>query len=313
MKPAPFLSGHCNPANPAPIHRACHGGQDSNPKREWRPCVCTCHRPKETAVSTTEGLRFYPASHRYKLDGEWVSGVTTILGVLNKPGLPKWAATSVAEFVANNRGTVEGLYEMGPAAMVGALKETPWQRAKDAADRGTSIHDYAEAIIQGQEVDVPDILVPVVENLCRFMDEYQIQPVLVEAVVGSREHTYAGKLDLIADSNLGRAIFDYKSGKKVYPTTALQNAAYAFAEFHGENGDEKPLPEVERSFGVHIRADGYDLIPLEFGPRISDEFLTIRRAFEINKRMEGDWRTPGTGYAGIALPAPEFATIKETA
>jgi len=32
------------------------------------------------------------------------------------------------------------------------------------------------------------------------------------------------------------------------------------------------------------------------------EFLCIRRAFDINKRAEGDWRKPGTGYVGIALP-----------
>ena len=30
----------------------------------------------------TRGLKFYPSSHRYKLDGEWVPGVTTIIGEL---------------------------------------------------------------------------------------------------------------------------------------------------------------------------------------------------------------------------------------
>lgn len=252
-------------------------------------------------ATRNHGLKFYEKSHRYKLDGEWVPGVTTILGVLDKPGLRKWAASSVAEYVADNRDAVEHLYAAGRGPMIAALKETPWQRTKDAGDRGTDFHDYAERIASGEEVDVPDDMVPLVENALRFMEDYNIEPVLIEACVGSREHRYAGKLDLIADSSLGRCIFDWKSGKRIYPTFALQLAGYAFAEFHGEGGDEHPLPEVEAAYGVHVRADGYDVVPLKFGRDVFEEFVAIRRVYDINKRCEGNWREPGSGYAGIAL------------
>src|SRR4051794_27638407 len=90
------------------------------------------------------GLKFYPASHRYKLDGEWVPGVTTILNVLNKPAIAKWAATQVAEYVADNPEAIEHLYDAGRTPMVAALKEMPWQRTKDAQQRGTTFHDFAE-------------------------------------------------------------------------------------------------------------------------------------------------------------------------
>lgn len=247
------------------------------------------------------GLKFYPASHRYKIDGQWVPGVTTILGVLDKPGLRKWAAASVAEYVADNRRTVEGLYDAGRGPMVAALKEVHWQRRDDAADRGTSFHDLAERIANGEEVDVPEPLVPLVEHALAFMEDYDVHPILTEACVGSREHRYAGKLDLIADSRRGRAIFDWKSGKRIYTGAAFQLNAYAFADFHGENGQEQPVPEVEAAYGVHIRSDGYDVIPLAFGHNIFREFITIRHAYEINKRAEGDWRTPGSGYVGTPL------------
>jgi hypothetical protein len=246
------------------------------------------------------GLKFYPTSHRYKLDGEWVPGVTTILGVVNKHGLTKWAATSVAEYVADNREAIEHLYAAGRGPMVGALKETPWQKRDDAAARGTTFHDFAERIMRGEEVDVPDEQVGLVESALSFMEDYRIEPVAIEVCVGSREHRYAGKLDLIADSILGRGIFDWKSSKRIYASTAFQNAAYACAEFMGEDGDEQPVPEVEASFGVHIRADGYDVHPLAFGADVYEEFLAIRRTFDANKRAEGDWRSPGTGYVGIA-------------
>jgi hypothetical protein len=250
-----------------------------------------------------KGLVFYPTSHRYKLDGQWVPGVTTILGVLDKPAIPKWAAKQVAEYVADNPDGVDELRTLGRNPMVYALKEIPWAKRDTAAARGTAFHEYAERIINGEEVDVPEAQVPLVENCLRFFEDYDITPTLVEATVGSREHRYAGKVDLIAND----AIWDYKSGKAVYPRTALQLVGYGFAEFYGEQGDEHPLPTIQAAYGVHIREDDYDVIPLRYGPDVFEEFLTIRRAYDVNKRVEGDWKTPGSGYAGLPLRLEETA------
>ena len=247
------------------------------------------------------GLTFYEASHRYKLDGEWVPGVTTILGVLNKPALTKWAASQVAEYVTDNPTAVEHLRDMGRAPMVNALKEVPWQKRDDAATRGTTFHDLAERIANGEEVDVPDPIVPLVEAALAFMEDYDIEPTLVEACVGSREHRYAGKADLFAND----AIWDWKSGKRIYPATAFQLAAYAGAEFHGQGGHEAPLPPVKAAYGVHIRADGYSVHPLEFGPHVFAEFVTIRHAFAANQRAEGNYKVPGSGYVGVPLNVKE--------
>lgn len=254
----------------------------------------------DEVTAPTPGLRFYPASHRYKLDGEWVPGVTTILGVLDKPALPKWAAGMVAEFVADDREAVEALRTMGREPMVAALKAMPWQRRDDAATRGTTFHDFAERIARGETVEVPDAQVGLVESALTFMEDWHIEPVLIEEAVASREHHYAGKLDLVADSKNGRAIFDWKSGKRIYPSAAFQLNAYAFAEIYGENGNERRLADVgiEAAYGVHIRDDGYDVYPLKFGPDIFAEFLTIRAVFDVNKRAEGDWKIPGSGYVG---------------
>jgi hypothetical protein len=253
---------------------------------------------------TDRELKFYPASHRYRLDGEWVAGVTTIIGVLDKPGLKKWAAASVAEFVADNRPTVEHLYRMGRTATVAALKEVPWKARDDASDRGKILHAYAEDIVKGNAVDVPDEHVGVMESAIRFMQDWGIEPVLVEEGVGSREHRYGGTLDLVADHNRGpRAIFDWKSGKRIYASAAFQCTAYAFAEFYGLDGTEYPMDELEigAAYGVHIRDDGYSVHPLRFGPDVFDEFLTLRRAFDINKRAEGNWKIPGSGYVGAEV------------
>lgn len=263
---------------------------------------------------SNQGLVFYEKSHRYRLDGAWVPGVTTILGVLDKPGLRKWAASSVAEYVADHREAVEHLYEAGRGPMVAALKETPWQKRDDAAERGTKLHDYAEQLLRGEEVDVPEHLAPVVEGALRFLDDWHIQPILIETAVGSRAHKYAGKLDLVAsyqspDGGAGVGIFDWKSAKRIYATCAFQNAAYAGAEFHGQRGDEHLMRElgIRASFGVHISEDGYNVHPLPLDG-VHAEFLAIRETYQINKRAEGNWREPGSGYVGVAMrPDPDEA------
>ncbi len=254
-----------------------------------------------------KGLTFSPGNHQYRLDGKHVPGVTTILGVLNKEALPKWAAGCVAEYVADDPDAIETLRGLGRKAMVNALKEIPWKRRDDAGARGTTLHDFAERLLRGEEVDVDDELVPVIEHAIDFLEEWEIEPILIEFAVAHREHWYAGTGDLIAryrrpdTGHRGVGIFDWKSGKKVYPEAAWQLNAYGHAEFHGLAGDEAPLPTCDAAFGVHIRADGLDVSPAAFGPDIFEEFLTIRRTHEIAKRGRGDWRTPGSGHLGLAI------------
>ena len=257
------------------------------------------------------GLKFYEASHRYKLDGEWVPGVTTILGVLDKPAIPKWAASQVAEYVADNPDGVETLRAMGRGPMVQALKGLPWARRDAAGTRGNVLHDYAEALLKGEEVEVAEEHVGVMESALAFMEDWHIKPLIIEFPCASREHRWAGTGDLIAEyrrpdtGREGVAIFDWKSGKAIYPEFAWQLSAYGHAEFHGLDGDEKPLPTCEDAFGVQIRPDGYDAVPLAFGRDIYEEFLSIRRTYEVATKGRGDYRRPGSGHVGLSIQPRE--------
>lgn len=256
-------------------------------------------------MTTKTGLKFYPASHRYKLDGEWVQGVTTILsGAMPKPAMPKWSAKTVAEYVAQNRNGIELLYNMGEGPMIAALKDIPWQQRDEAGRRGTEVHDLAERYLKGEKIEVPDAITGHVESCVQFIEDWKLEPVLIEQTIGSREHQYAGRLDIIADScEAPRSIFDWKTAKSgIYGETSMQLVAYAMAEFYGEDGDEKPMADlgIKESWGVHIRADGYDAYPLAYGPEIYAEFVTLLAASRINKRIAGNWKIPGSGYVGLS-------------
>jgi hypothetical protein len=257
------------------------------------------------------GLTFTPSNHTYRLDGKPVPGVTTILGVLDKPAIPKWAAKTVAEWVADNPDAIEVLRESGRNALVTTLKDVPWQARDKAAERGSTLHDFAEQLLNGTELDIADIpeaLVPVLENAITFLDDWQIEPLLVEAPCASRTDWWAGTLDLVADyvhpvtKQPGRAVWDWKTGKALYPEYAWQFAAYGHAEFTGLNGAEQPMPSgISAAFGVQIRADGYDVAPMAYSDEVYAEFVAIRRAYDVVKAGRGDWKRPGSGHVGLMI------------
>jgi hypothetical protein len=258
-------------------------------------------------MSKQTGLVFYEASHRYRLDGEWVPSVTGILKVLDKPALLKWAAGMVAEYVADSPQGMEELRNMGRGPMVKALTDLPFAKRDKAGKRGNVLHDYAEELIHGREVEVAEEHIPVMESALAFMEDWHIEPVLVEVSCASRKDRWAGTLDLIAKytrpdtGHSGVAIFDWKSGKALYPEYVWQLNAYAHAEFHGQRGDEHPMPACDGAFGVQIREDGYTVAPFEFGPHVYEEFVNIRQTSDIAKRGRGDWKTPGSGYVGVPI------------
>jgi hypothetical protein len=88
------------------------------------------------------------------------------------------------------------------------------------------------------------------------------------------EAGYAGTLDWVADIPAlgeGLTLGDIKTGKGVYPETALQLAAYRHATFAESSRGQVSvdMPKTERAVVLHIRptVDGkpayYELIPVQ--------------------------------------------------
>ena len=236
-------------------------------------------------------LKFYPASHRYRLDGAWVPGVTTLIGKgLPKPALPYWAARTVAEWVADNPDLTEDLKRMGgrgPA--VAYLKELPWQKRDEAAIRGTDVHALAEKVVNGEEVDVPEHLAAHVQGYVDWLDTTDLVPILTERPVASRQWQYAGTFDLIARMDGKVWLLDVKTSSDVYGSTALQLTAYGNAEFYlDQDNTEQPLPAVERYGVLHVTDYGTTLhyLPADQNEAAWKDFLHVqfvgRRAKEID-------------------------------
>ena len=190
--------------------------------------------------------------HYQHPDGELVPSITNIIGVLNKPALPRWAAKSVAEQAAAMKMSLPNLDD---AEIVDMLKGAPWRSSTRAADRGTTIHSYLEMRIQGLDPkEISGEAARYRKAADAFLEEWNPQPLHIELTVFG--DGYAGTGDLWAVLNNGAvAVLDYKTSKAVYSEAALQLAALANADL---TADGEPAPKVDEAWVIRIGEDGYE-------------------------------------------------------
>lgn len=244
--------------------------------------------------------------HRYvDANGTRVPGVTTIIGDgLPKEALINWAAEATAAYAVDH---FDELADMKPAARLKVLNKARYADRAAGAARGTAVHRLAEKLIAGKEVEIPDDIAGYVESYVKFLDEWDVEAVLVEFPVVSYRHGYAGTGDLIADlrapdgNGRQRALLDTKTSRSgVFGETALQLAGYRYADVYLDGGVERPVPPVDWTGAVHIRADGYSLIPVTAGLEQHRALLYVQQVagFVDNSRdLVGEQLIPPTGSA----------------
>ena len=251
-------------------------------------------------------------------NGLKVPGVTTILKALPKDALINWAANATADAAVDRW---DELAALKPAARLATLKKARYEDRDTAANRGTEVHNAAQRYLQGEEIELPDDIAGHVESYIAFVEDWQPEPLLVEAVVMSHKYGYAGTLDLgvtfddpaiiarLAEQmrmpelvDLDRPVVgigDIKTSRSgIFPETAWQVCAYRYADVYVDaQGAEQPMPAFDFAFALHVRGDDYGLRPLVAGPEQLREFLYIREVHraveETSKAYVGEELTPG--------------------
>ncbi|WP_405543995.1 hypothetical protein OG478_23030 [Streptomyces phaeochromogenes] len=237
--------------------------------------------------------------------------VTTILnlGCAKGDALTFWAGNITAETAMANLPYLvrSSLFPDQRTEAYDWLRRAHTRKKDERKDVGTAVHDVIEAKVLGtpmpEELLTNPELTPFLDHFLRFVEEWQVTFEASEMVVGNEEAGYAGKLDYLVKSPLIAAALaayfdtevpadsvfmgDTKTGgeldvKGVYPEAALQMAAYRKAKVAWlRDGSKVPMPATFWGGVVlHLRPEGYRLIPTVADDDVFGAFLTIKDAAE---------------------------------
>ena len=250
--------------------------------------------------------RAYGSGHSYTLDGEqYIKGVTTMMRGLNGPPESYFTKTTAGYAVDN----WDRLAELAPSARLEEIAGATKKRFTAAGLKGTRVHKLAEALAKGDEVVIPDDIRGHVEACVQFLDDYDIETLHTEPALFSRKYKYAGSADLFCTAQKPRAtartrvLADYKtSASGPWGSVAFQLSGYRFADFMlsgdgGKNSVELPVPEVDEAWAVWIRADGYEVFPVDTSEDILRQLLYIDQCRLADEECRH--------YRGDPLPRPE--------
>ena len=161
-------------------------------------------------TKTINRLTSVRAHQRYKMeDGTIVPGVTTVVGILNKPALVPWA----------NKLGLEGIDVS--------------KYVDKTAVIGTCAHYLVQCHLSGEEPDLSDYSaqeISLAENaLLKYWEwekQFKITPILLETQLVSEKKRFGGTVDCYADLNGSRWLIDFKTGKALYDEHFIQLSAY---------------------------------------------------------------------------------------
>ena len=219
--------------------------------------------------------------HRYAIDGKRAPSPTTVVNkALAKPGLVMAAAKEAAIWAVVHHEELGQLGEYEWRHSCQMAHRRVWDQARD---NGTKLHALAEQLVFGNALPTedadglpwPDDIYASAEQLARFFDAWQVDPVVHEAIVFHERHWWAGRLNLIADLGDGRRwLLDYTTGASgVWPEKALQLSAYRHATHLVNGTNDVPMPEVGSCAVVWVRPDGWELVPVKADDHAYEMFL----------------------------------------
>jgi hypothetical protein len=238
--------------------------------------------------------------------------VTTTVDMLPKKFLQRWHANMAADLALDS---IDYLQRMADRDRGGAKKwvaGAAWRYTNDRGKIGSKAHDLFERIIRGQHIGrVHPDMVGYVACFKDFLEVVKPELVRAEDVAWSDEHQYAGSFDawlrlkvlpqddgtwVVAPEDPAAVwvdvIADWKTSKSVWPSVALQMAAYAFAErIIDPDGTEEPMPTFDGAVVLHITPDGWTLHPV-YAPELRAAFRWF-----LHLRSTLDWEREGSRKA----------------
>ena len=192
-----------------------------------------------------------------------VPSATTILKILNKPFIAKWA---------NSLGWKRQSYD---------------KVLEESANKGTFVHELLHEYLfkEGKKFNIsnPDIVNFIYENINAFKDfekQHILKPIWGEKPWSTNR--YGGTVDLYCNLDGKDTILDFKTSKRFYSSHFIQLGAYTqLLEEHGINVDQVAILRV-RDGECNIKIISRDEIQqyIEIFNTLTDLFYMV---YELNE------------------------------
>lgn len=183
-------------------------------------------------------FQFNEKTHRYTLDGKSLVGVTTVVGIIDKPQLISWASNMAVDYIDKNFPTFEQM-QSDTKALSNVLEDArkAWCYKRDSAgDVGTSCHNWIEQYAKSKINDteyLPEYeneqVEKMVNKFIEWANENNIKFLLSEQRLYSKTHFFAGTVDLLIERDGKKYIADIKTAKDIYQQNFIQMAGYHIA------------------------------------------------------------------------------------
>lgn len=199
-------------------------------------------------------------------NGERVPGVTTFIGILNKPALVPWA---------NNLG-LQGI----------DVKDY----VNDKADIGTLAHEMIFSHLKKVKVDTSlysQEQIDLAENsFLKYLEwekKHTLKPILLEAQLVSEKYQYGGTVDNFCILDDIVTLLDYKTSKAIYTEAHIQVSAYR--NLLEENRDERLRQCAILRIG-RDESEGFDFIRCSNMDKYFELFLHCIGIYNLKKKLK---------------------------
>jgi len=199
-------------------------------------------------------------------DGGRVPGVTTFIGVLNKPALVPWA---------NNLG-LQGIN----------VKDY----VDDKADIGTLAHEMIFAHLKKEKVDTSfysQKQIDLSENcFLKYLEwekKHTLKPILLETPLVSEKYQYGGTVDNFCILDDIITLLDYKTSKAIYTEAHIQVSAYR--NLLEENREERLRQCAILRIG-RDESEGFDFIKCSNMDKYFQIFLHCVGIYNLKKEVK---------------------------
>ena len=204
----------------------------------------------------------------YWIQGKPFISVTNVLKILNKPAIVYWFGKEVYWALTKD-----------PSLSEREALSAPYKTSGKAKDRGKTVHSIVEAY-KGSKTEIntiPKAFKGYANAFYKWVKDNDVKILSREKTVISREHGFAGTLDLLVEINGEKKtlVVDVKTGKAIYGEVFLQLSAYKHAV---EEEDKK----VDGIAALLLKEDGNYIF--EKGEDCFDAFLACKDIWEWDNK-----------------------------